>query len=144
LVVAALAVVFVGLRATVISAQQAAPAGAADDDVLKIAHSIVTQVVTLRMQDQKGEPRVTSATASFDRRVLAYWIAVVGADVKYTKNSEHQFNRALFSVDPYAKVINGKDLEIAGKFGVRDGSGDWDDPYEGTITVAVTAVLADR
>jgi hypothetical protein len=41
-------------------------------------------------------------------------------------------------------VINGKDVEVSGKLGMRDGSGDWDDTYEGTITIAVTAILSNR
>jgi hypothetical protein len=48
-------------------------------------------------------------------------------------------NRDVFN--PFAKVINGKDVEVSAKLGMRDGSGDWDDTYEGTVTVAVTAVV---
>ena len=40
------------------------------------------------------------------------------------------------------KIINGKEVEVTGKLGIRDGSGDFDDKYEGSITVAVTAILA--
>jgi hypothetical protein len=126
------------LRTAPTSAHQPAAAGVS---VADLAHAIQTQVVTLKVQEGKGEPRVTSATASFDRRVLSYWISVVGADVKFIRTTEHQINRALFNVDPYARIINGKEVEVSGKLGIRDGSGNWDDPYEGTITVAVTALL---
>ena len=66
----------------------------------------------------------------------------MGADVKFKGTTEKYINREMFGVDPFAKVINGKDVEVSGKLGLRDGSGDWDDMYEGEVTVAVTAVLA--
>ena len=117
---------------------QPAPA----DAVATLSQSISTQVVTLKAENQRGEPRLITGKATFDRPVAAYWVSVVGADIKFEKNTEKYINRELFSVDPFAKIINGKEVEVTGKLGIRDGSGDFDDTYEGTITVAVTAVLS--
>ena len=138
------------LSALVLAAMYAGPARssaqvvAATDIGSLLGKSIVTQVVTLKVENQRGEPRLVAAKASFDRPVQAYWVALVGADIKFTGNNEKQINREMFGVDPFAKIINGKDVEVSGKLGIRDGSGDWDDTYEGTLTVAITAVLTAR
>ena len=104
-------------------------------------HNIATKVATITIETSRGEPEIKTATVDFDRDVEVYWISVVGHDVKFRGSTEKQINRVLVSVDPFAKVINGKTVEVSGKLGIRDGSGNWDDSYEGTITVAVTAVL---
>jgi hypothetical protein len=123
------------------SAQQPA---VAMDAVAALGRAISTQVVTLTAQDQRGEPRLVTGRVRFDRPVQAYWVSVVGADIQFTGTAEKQVNRQMFNVDPFAKIINGSEVEVSGKLGIRDGSGDWDDPYSGTITVAVTAVLGPR
>jgi hypothetical protein len=114
------------------------------DVITQLRRNIVTQTVTLRVADQRGEPRLTTGSAQFERGVEACWVSVVGYDVKFSRNTEKQINRQLFAVDPFVKIINGRTVEVAGKLGIRDGSGDWDDTYEGTITVAITAVLTDK
>jgi hypothetical protein len=136
------AVALTSFRTATTSAQM--PAAAQPDMATALGQSIQTQVVTLKVEDARGEPHLVTATAKFDRPVVAYWLSVVGADIKFTRSTEKQINRLLYGVDPFAKVINGKDLEISGKLGIRDGSGNWDDSYEGTITVSVTAVLGNR
>jgi hypothetical protein len=114
------------------------------DVITQLRRNIVTQTVVLRVENQRGEPRMTTASAQFERGVEACWIAVVGSDIKFSRNTEKQINRQMFAVDPFVKVINGRTVEVAGKMGIRDGSGDWDDTYEGSVTVAVTAVLTDK
>jgi hypothetical protein len=125
--------------ATRISAQPA-PA----DVAAIIGQSISTKVVMLKLENQHGEPRLVNGKVSFDHPVAASWISVVGVDIKFDKDTEKYINRQLFSVDPFAKIVNGKDVEVSGKLGIRDGTGDFDDTYEGTITVAVTALLAEK
>ena len=58
--------------------------------------------------------------------------------------TEKYLHRQLIAVDPFAKLIDGNELEVSGKLGMRDGSGDWDDTYEGTLTVAVTALVSSK
>jgi hypothetical protein len=126
------------------ASQSLAADEAAPDLAVVLGRSISTKVVTLALEDQRGEPRLVTAKAKFDRPVQAYWVAVVGSDIKFQGNTEKYINRQMFAVDPFAKLIDGTELEVSGKLGIRDGSGDWDDSYDGTITVAVTAVLAGR
>lgn len=141
LIVAGLAFAMMQLRATQSSAQQPT---VAVDAAVALGRAISTQVVTIKVENQRGEPRSSTGKARFDRAVQAYWVAVVGADVQFDRNTEKYVNRQMFSVDPFAKIINGNEVEVSGKLGIKDGSGDWDDTYEGTLTVAVTAVLAGR
>jgi hypothetical protein len=133
-----LVIVFVWMHVSAISSAQPA----AQDPAAIVGQSIVTHVVTLKVEDQHGEPRLVTGRVSFDRPVLAYWVSLVGVDMKFQGTTEKYINRELFAVDPFAKIINGKDVEVSGKLGMRDGSGDWDDTYEGSINVAVTAILA--
>ena len=135
----AMVVAAVYLRPASISAQ---PVAVATDVGTMLAPSIATKVVTIKIENQRGEPRLFTGRTAFDRPVQAYWVSLVGADVKFTQNNEKQINREMFSVDPFAKIINAREVEVSGKLGIRDGSGDWDDPYEGTLTVAVTAILS--
>jgi hypothetical protein len=122
------------------SVSSAQPAAA--DPAAALAQALVTKQVVLKIDDQRGEPRLVTGKATFDRPVLAYWVSLSGADIQFQGTTEKYVNRELFGVDPFAKIINGKEVEVSGKLGIRDGSGDWDDTYEGTVTVAVTAVLA--
>jgi len=126
------------------STSSAQPAVAPADIGAVMGPSIVTHVVTLKLEDQRGEPRLVTGRTSFHKPVQAYWVSLVGVDLKFQGTTEKYVNREMFSVDPFAKVINRKDVEVSGKLGIRDGSGDWDDTYEGTITIAVTAVMANR
>jgi len=134
----ALVIAAVYVRPASTSGQAVAPA---TDVGTMLAPSIATKVVTIRVESQRGEPRLLTGRTAFDRPVQAYWVSLVGADVKFNKDTEKQINREMFSVDPFAKIINGREVEVSGKLGIRDGSGDWDDAYEGTLTVAVTAIL---
>src|SRR5262245_23996278 len=111
---------------------------------IAIGRRIATQVVTLRVESSRGEPKAVTGVARFDRRVEAYWISVDGVDVQFSRGVEKVVNRQMFKVDPVARIANGREVEVSGMLGIRDGSGDWDDNYEGTITVAVTAVLGNQ
>lgn len=121
---------------------QTVDAGAKPSGSLR--HALSTKVIKIHFENQKGEPAPKTAIASFDRDIESYWVSVVGQDVKFTHSTEKQINRVLFEVDPFGKIINGKDIEITGKLGIKDGSFNFDDNYEGTLTVAVTAILGDR
>lgn len=108
-----------------------------------LRHNVVTKVAVIQVDSTRGEPQNRTTTLQFDRDVEAYWISVVGHDVKFARSTEKSVNRVMVSVDPFAKVINRRQVEVSGKLGIRDGSGNWDDSYEGTITIAVTAVLGN-
>jgi len=122
----------------------AQPVAVAQDPAVALGNCIATRSVTIKVEKQKGEPRPFSGRAKFDRPVQAYWVALVGSDIKFEGNTEKYVNRQMVSVDPFAKLIDGTELEVSGKLGIRDGSGDWDDAYEGTITISVTALMSSR
>src|SRR4051794_18077532 len=123
-----IAVTFVFVWMHLGSSTSAQPAAAAPQDpAAVVAQSIVTHVVNLKIENQHGEPRLVTGRVAFDRPVLGYWVSLVGVDMKFQGSTEKYINREMFSVDPFAKIINGKEVEVTGKLGLRDGSGDWDD-----------------
>jgi hypothetical protein len=134
-----IAVVAIGLTA-LLPARTDAQATATDAGVM-VGRTIASRTVTLKFDRAKGEPKEVLGTAQFDNRVEAFWISVIGVDVKFGYGAEKQVHRELWSVKPSASS-GGKEVELRGKLGLRDGSGDWDDSYEGTIDVMVTAVLS--
>src|SRR4051794_30805764 len=71
--------------ATSISAQ---PAGMQADVGAVLGPSIATHVITLKVQDQRGEPRIVTGKTTFDRPVQAYWVSLVGYDIKFEGNTE--------------------------------------------------------
>lgn len=133
------AVAAVGLT-TLLPARTDAQAAATDSGVM-VGRTIATRTVTLKFDRTKGEPKEVLGTAQFDNRVEAFWISVVGVDVQFGHGAEKQVHRELWSVKPSTSA-GGKEVEVRGKLGIRDGSGDWDDSYQGTMDVMVTAVLS--
>ena len=67
---------------------------------MALGRSLSTKVVNLKIENQRGEPRIFTGKATFDRPVQAYWVAVVGSDIKFQGKTEKYINRQLFSVDP--------------------------------------------
>jgi len=116
-------------------------AQAGSDAGVMVGRTIASRTVTLKFDADRGEPKEILGTAQFDGRIEAFWISVTGVDVQFTRNTEKQINREFWSVKPSTSA-GGKEVELRGKLGIRDGSGDWDDSYEGTIDVMVTAVLS--
>jgi len=131
----------VGSRATEAQAVRPTPA-AADDIGIAVGRSISSRVVTIKFPASRGEPKEVLASAEFDRRIEAYWISVIGVDVKFTRDTEKQINRQLWNVKPSTSA-GGKDVELRATLGIRDGSGEFDDSYEGSIDVLVTAVMSN-
>lgn len=123
-------------------AQAIRPVPMADDIGVSVGRAIASRIVTLKFPASRGEPKEVAATIDFGRRVENYWISVIGVDVQFTRSTEKQINRQLWSVKPSASA-GGHEVELRGRLGLRDGSGEFDDSYEGSIDVQVTAVLSD-
>lgn len=135
------AVLIFGLAQPRTEAQSVVPK-ATDDIGISVGRAIATRAFTLNFPASRGEPREVNATVNFGRRIETFWISVVGVDVRFTRTTKKQLNRQLWSVKPTASV-GGKEVELRGRLGLRDGSGDFGDSYEGIIDVQVTAVLRD-
>jgi hypothetical protein len=75
------------------------PAVVAPDVGTALSQSIGTQVVTIRVDKQKGEPRPVMGRATFDRPVLACWLSVLGADIEFagTKYINRQMSPSIRS-----------------------------------------------
>jgi hypothetical protein len=60
---------------------------------------------------------------------------ITGFDISYANNDDHHLGRLVINVVVVA--INGPLVTVQGTFGLRDWSGNWDDPYQGTVNFAV-------
>src|SRR5689334_10427948 len=70
----------------------AAQPAVADPTVI-VGRAISTQVVTLKVENQRGEPRIITGKAKFDGPVQGYWLSVVGYDIKFAGTTEKLVNR---------------------------------------------------
>src|SRR5262245_25243244 len=87
----AVGVLLMHLRETPIAAQESGGAGAGADAAAALSRAIVTRTLTLKVDAQKGEPRVITDKVKFDRPVLAYWVAVLGTDIRYERAIEKPY-----------------------------------------------------
>src|SRR5262249_45099648 len=78
----------VALRYLSGSPSAAQPAEAAPDIAAALGPSIATHIVTLKIEDQRGEPRLVTGRTTFDKPVAAYWVSLVGVDLKFQGNTE--------------------------------------------------------
>lgn len=89
---------------------------------------------------QGSGPRVKEESFSYNKRVIKAVAVLTGTDFGFSNNSDHHFGKAVFKLNT---EINDKRVKVTGTFGVRDFSGNWDDPYEGYIYYVVLAELDD-
>ena len=91
--------------------------------------------------DDKG-PQTASTQLSFPRRVLSAAVGIVGYSATFENREDHHLGRLIVELNA---GVNGDDdtkVDVSGVFGLRDWSGEWDDPYSGVIDFAVFAELA--
>ncbi|WP_299902800.1 M66 family metalloprotease [uncultured Ruegeria sp.] len=88
-----------------------------------------------------GGPQGASTTIRFSRRVLRATSGVTGYSARFENNDDHHLGRLI--VESAARIDPDDDTQVivAGSFGLRDWSGDWDDHYSGNIQVAVLVEL---
>ncbi len=83
-------------------------------------------------------PQQASSTLIFPRDVTKAVAAIRGYQIGYVGEDHHV---GLLQVDLDTQ-INANVVEIQGKLGCRDWSGNWDDEYNGSILITVLAELA--
>jgi hypothetical protein len=87
-------------------------------------------------------PQSATAQIAFPREVRSVAVGIAGYSATYENSEDHHLGR--LTVELSARV-NGDDatkVDVSGTFGLRDWSGDWDDPYSGVIDYVVLAELA--
>lgn len=82
-------------------------------------------------------PRTATTTLVFPRPVLTAAAGLAGYTASFT-SGDHHIGRAEIRLET---SILTNTVTVSGTFGLRDWSGNWDDPYNGTLDFAVVAEL---
>lgn len=86
-------------------------------------------------------PQSARAQLSFARAVRQVAVGLTGWSATFEKREDHHLGFLTVELDA---SVNGDDdtkVDVSGVFGLRDWSGDWDDPYSGIVEFAVFAEL---
>ena len=79
-------------------------------------------------------PRELSTQVTFANPIGNAAAALSGFSISYDRN-DHHLLRA--NVEVEARKLSDTVVEVVGRFGLRDSSGDWDDAYTGVVQFAV-------
>src|SRR5262245_28203210 len=85
----------------------------------------------------RGGPRTATTTLVFPRPVRVAVAGLSGYTASYT-SGDHHLGRSEIRLE--TGILNNT-VTVTGTFGLRDWSGDWDDPYNGTLDFVVLAEL---
>ncbi|MEO4000390.1 M66 family metalloprotease [Mesorhizobium sp. CAU 1732] len=91
--------------------------------------------------DGKG-PQSASTQLSFPRRVVGAAVGIMGYSAAFENRSDHHLGRLIVELNAGVNGGDNTKVDVSGSFGLRDWSGEWDDPYSGVIDFAVFAQLA--
>ncbi|MFP5228952.1 MAG: hypothetical protein ACLGXA_15140 [Acidobacteriota bacterium] len=83
-------------------------------------------------------PRTASQTIVFARPVVSATAGLVGYLAEYSGGNDHHVGKLQIQVETQ---IQNNTVTVNGTFGLRDWSGNWDDPYDGRINFVVVADL---
>lgn len=95
--------------------------------------------VTVRFDPSQGRPQRESVTAVFGGRVRRASAALKGVSIGYN-NGDHHVLRQEFDID--VTQLSNNTVTVAVDFLLRDGSGNIDDPFSGSVEVMVLADVA--
>jgi hypothetical protein len=97
---------------------------------------------SLSFPEVEGEgPQSASVQLSFPRSVTTVAAGISGYTAVFEDREDHHVGRLEIEV---SAAVNGDDdtlVDVTGKFGLRDWSNEWDDPYSGVVDVSVLAEL---
>jgi hypothetical protein len=104
--------------------------------------SVAFKTVSVSIKAQTGSPAPKSATVTYSSTVKSAEACIKSWDINFEKG-ERSFFRALTKIgNVQHHTDNSVTFDVSA--GVRDHSGEWDDPYQATIEVLVIAELADN
>lgn len=95
---------------------------------------VVPQEVTFPTVSGNG-PQSQSVTVHMPGAVTQAAAILTGFDVEYSHGDDHHLGR--LEVDLDVGAVNGSDVSVTIRYGLRDWSGNWDDGYDGTVSFAV-------
>jgi hypothetical protein len=83
-------------------------------------------------------PQTASQSVRFPRDVVNAAVGITGYSIGFS-GDDHHVGRMEVAIE---SEVTGQAVQVNARLGLRDWSGNWDDPYEGWITAAVIAELA--
>jgi len=98
--------------------------------------SIQFRDVQMQFSEGKRKDSVMRTSVFFDSHVRAADAAIKGFELGYTEG-DHELKLAKVGVTDVE--ARGQEVTIEVTIGLRDDSGDYDDPYDGNVTVLVLA-----
>jgi hypothetical protein len=81
-------------------------------------------------------PQTVSTSVRFPRSIGSCVAALTGFECSFVEG-EHNLGRILVAVE--ARKLTDTEVDVVASLGLRDWSGDWDDPYEGHVSFVVIA-----
>lgn len=98
------------------------------------------KLVKIRFDASRGAIQREPQFAQFSKKVRTANVALNGFDIKYTDRDHHVLRQ---KVDLHSVKISNNVVSFAADLLLRDGSGNIDDRFEGTIDVLVIADLEE-
>ncbi|HYR27799.1 MAG TPA: hypothetical protein VEU30_05005 [Thermoanaerobaculia bacterium] len=86
-----------------------------------------------------GEPTPMTERVTFGTNITTAVALLTGFHVEFSKaiGKDHPLGRIVVQVD--ATPATATEVDVTARLGLRDWSGDWDDPYEGVVFFTVYA-----
>jgi hypothetical protein len=82
-------------------------------------------------------PQTASAQLSFPRNVRQVAVGVTGYSATFQNRDDHHLGRLIVELNANVNDTDPTKVDVSGTFGLRDWSGNWDDPYSGIVEYAV-------
>jgi hypothetical protein len=97
---------------------------------------------SLSFPEVEGEgPQSASVQLSFARTVTQVAVGISGYTAVFEDREDHHVGRLEIEVGASVNPEDDTRVDVTGRFGLRDWSSEWDDPYSGVVDVSVLAEL---
>jgi len=102
--------------------------------------ALAFRTTEVKFNPSKGDAQTERGFVVFNARVREAEASIKGFEIGYTEGDHELYKEMIniFNVRPEGETVS---FEV--EFGLRDDSGNWDDPYSGQVTVLVMADLHD-
>lgn len=101
-------------------------------------NTIDFQLTTNNLSAWRGQMASGDLRFTFPRPVVKAVSAIAGFQIGF-ENDDHELLRMV--IDTSVTSWSGNTVTVRFNFGLRDSSGEWDDPYGGHLTILVIAEL---
>ncbi|HRO57724.1 MAG TPA: M66 family metalloprotease, partial [Burkholderiaceae bacterium] len=86
-------------------------------------------------------PQSASAQFAFPRAVRQAAVGITGYSASFENGEDHHLGRLIVELNASVNGADPTKVDVSGNFGLRDWSGNWDDPYGGLVEFTLLADL---